>query len=81
MRQDAHDVPFHRRPQLDRDQRTDLRLRLRDGEPERERRRLVRRTFLADQLVADLRPIAVCDDEPRGVEQGLERADGATKVR
>src|SRR5438105_11437420 len=44
-----------RGPQLDRYEGADLRLCLRDGEPQRQRRRLVRGAFLPQQLVADLR--------------------------
>jgi len=41
----------------------DLRLRLRDGEVERERRNLLGGTFLADERLPDLGTIAVRDDE------------------
>src|SRR5204863_3440219 len=57
----------------------DLRLCLRDGEPERQRRRLVRGAFLPDQLVADLRAVPVRDDEP-GAEQGSQSGDRAAEV-
>ena len=54
------------------DQRTDLRLRLRNGQPQRQSRCLVCRALLAQQLVADLRPVAVRDHQCALVEQRLQ---------
>jgi hypothetical protein len=59
VRQQAGDGAARDWCQLGLDQRSDLGLRLRDGEVEREGRHLVGGALLAEQLVSDLRPVAV----------------------
>ena len=83
MRQDARDLASaERRPQLGGDQRADLRLGLRDREPQRERWSFRRGALLPQQLVADLRAVAVRDHETLGRrEQGLQRGDRAAEIR
>src|SRR5204863_2356916 len=61
--------------------RADLRLCLRDGQPERQLRSLVRCALLAQQLVADLWPVAVREHEPRLVEERFQRGDRTPQVR
>ena len=56
------------------DQRTDLRLRLRHGQPQGQSRCFVCRALLTQQLVADLRPVAVRDHQFAFVEQNKSLA-------
>src|SRR5207302_10440608 len=51
------------------------------GEPERKRRSLVRGPLLAEQLVADLRPVPVRHDDARLLEERRELGQRAAKVR
>ena len=63
------------------DQRADLRLRLRNREPQRQRRCLLCRALLAQQLVADLRPVPCVITSARLVEQRSAARDRAAQVR
>jgi hypothetical protein len=79
--QHARDGAVDDGSQLGLDQGADLRLRLRDREPERERWSLVGGAFLPQELVAHLRAVSVREDEPRLVEQRPKRGRGAAEVR
>ena len=82
VREHARDGPIDGRSQLGGDQRADLRLRLRHREPEWQGRNFVGRALLPNQLVPDLRPVSVSDDDLwAGVgEKRMERRDGAAQI-
>ena len=63
MREQARDRAARDRSELAFDQRADFGLRLRDREIERQRRCLVGRALMAEQLIADLRSVPVRDHE------------------
>ncbi len=76
--QDGH-APAGDRLELRGDERADLGLCLGDGDVEGEGRRLGARKLLAQELVADLRAVAMCDhdgpvrqDRAGGLERGCE---------
>ena len=83
MRQDARDLAVVEcRAQLGGDECADLRLGLRNREPQRQRRSFRRGALLPQQLVADLRAVAMRDHETsRFREQGSQRGDRAAEVR
>ena len=66
--------------QLGRGERADLGLRLRDGDPERQRRRLGRPQLLAQELVPDLGAVPVRDHD-LALEQRRDRGEGRGEVR
>ena len=81
MRQHADDRPPRHGGELRFDQGPDLRLCLRNGEVERQRRYLVRGTLMPEQLVADLRSVAVRDDQVAVAEQRPHRLARRAEVR
>src|SRR5439155_15904620 len=81
VREQTRRLALERRSQLGGDQRTDLCLCLRNGEPQRQRWRLLGGSLLPQQLVPDLRAVSVRDDEPVLGEQGLQCGDRKAKVR
>ena len=83
MREHAGDrASAQGRSQLGGDERADLRLGLRNREPQRQRWSFRGGAFLPEQLVPDLRAVAVRDREISRVgEQRLQGGDCATKVR
>ena len=81
MGEHADDRPLGDGFELGLDQRPDLRLRLSDREIERQRRHLVGGPLLAHQLVADLRPVSVGDDEVAVAQQRAQRLTGLPQVR
>ena len=81
VRQQAGDGPSGDRLELALDQRADLRLRLRDGEVERQRRRLVGGALVAQELVADLGPVPVRDHELGLVEERPQGGADLAQVR
>ena len=80
MRQQAGDRSARDRRQLALDQRADLGLGLGDREPERQRRHLVGRPLLPDELVPDLGPVPVREHELLA-EQRLECGKGVAERR
>ena len=79
VREQADDGPAGDRLELALDQRADLGLRLRDREVERQRRRLVGRPLLAEQLVPDLRAVPVRDDELARPSSGRSAAQASRR--
>ncbi len=77
VRDQAGDLPRGSGGELGLDQRSDLRLRLGNGEIEGKRRHLVGRALLAQQLVPDLRPVPVRDYD---LALADERSDRRTRL-
>ena len=77
----ADDRPLGHGCKLGLDQRPDLRLRLSDREIERQRRYLVGCPLLPHQLVADLRPVSVGDDEAAVAQQREQRLTSRPQIR
>ena len=63
MREDDGDLALDAGAELGGEQRPDLALRERDRQPERKLGRLGRARLLAQELVPDLRPVPVRDDD------------------
>ena len=83
VRQEARDLAVvERRAQLRGDECADLRLGLRNRQPQRQRWSLGCGALLPQQLVADLRAVPVRDHETLALrEQGTQRGDRAAQIR
>jgi hypothetical protein len=79
VRDQARDRPPDRAGQLRLDHGADLGLGLCDRKVERERRHLVGRALLAQQLVPDLWPVSVCDHDFALADERRDRGAGLSQ--
>ena len=80
VREQACDRPLDRSGELRLDHGADLGLSLRNREVERQGRHLVGGALLTQQLVADLRPVSMCDHDLALADERRDRGAGLTQL-